>query len=92
MFIWAPMLGDIELPGADQTLEVARPSSARIAPAFIVLALVAMALVVFLIWDFCRQKRVEKRERQRLQRFREKKMADTANVSQMNQGAKSNQP
>jgi hypothetical protein len=75
MFIWAPILGDVELPGSDLSLGPARPTGAHIPAAFVGLAVFALALIVFLVWDFCRQKRVEKRERDRLQRFRQKKLA-----------------
>ena len=75
MFIWAPILGDVELPGSGLNLGPARPNGAHIPGAFIGLAILALALIVFLVWDFCRQKRVEKRERDRLQRFRQKKLA-----------------
>lgn len=77
------ILGDLDLPGNNLNLDSPRPGAWHVSSAFIALAFGALLLVGFLVWDFCRQKRVEKRERERLHRFRERKLAESASGSGM---------
>jgi len=70
------MLGEVELPGTGGLRPGAGPRGVgHMQPAFIVLAVVAVGLIVFLSYDFFRQKRGERRERKKLQRFRDKRRA-----------------
>jgi hypothetical protein len=46
-------------------------------PALIGVAALAVAIVAFLGIDFYRQKRVERKEREKLARFRQRRLAET---------------
>ena len=80
----APLLGDVELPGAN--MDTPSPVVSHISPAFISLAVFALLLVGYLVWDFCRQKTVERRERQRLERFRQGKLKADAGIAASHPG------
>jgi hypothetical protein len=56
-----------------EKLDSAPPSATHLSPAFVGLAIVALAVVAYLVWDIYRQKREERRQRQRIERFRERK-------------------
>jgi hypothetical protein len=71
----ATTLADVALPDPlTQKADVPSSSSPHLSPAFVCLAVFASLLVAYLLWDLYRQKRDERRERQRLERFREKKL------------------
>lgn len=67
------ILGEIELSGL-QGVNSPRPTTSHTSPAFVCLAVVALGLIGFLVWDFCHQKHLERRERRRLERFREQRL------------------
>lgn len=70
----AALLADVSLPETlTQKLDTAPATGLHLSPAFVALAIGALALVAYLLWDVYRQKREEKRQRNRLERFREKK-------------------
>lgn len=70
----AAFLADASLPEPlAQRLDTAHSTGIHLSPAFVMLAAGALALVAYLVWDVVRQKREEKRQRDRLERFREKK-------------------
>jgi hypothetical protein len=52
-------------------------------PALIGVAALAVAIIAFLGIDFFRQKRVERKEREKLARFRQRRLAETANKTQL---------
>ncbi len=79
------IIGDVELPGSQGLTAPAR-TAAHISPAFIGVAILALALIAFLVWDVCRQKWVERRERQRLERFRDQKRRSVSTVPDPNKG------
>lgn len=74
------LLGNATLPGTDG-LSPAVQGTSRIQPALIGVAALAVAIVALLGIDFYRQKRVERREREKLTRFRQRRLAETANKS-----------
>lgn len=53
-------------------------TGSHIPPAFVGLAAFALLLVGYLVWDFCRQKRAERQQRQRLESFRAKKFKESS--------------
>jgi hypothetical protein len=68
------VLADVNLPDAlGQKVDSSPSTSSHFSPLFIGLAVAALALVAYLVCDIYRQKREERRQRQRLERFREKK-------------------
>jgi peptidoglycan/LPS O-acetylase OafA/YrhL len=73
------ILAVVDLPGS-QGLNPQPRAFTHISPAFIGLAICALALIGYLVWDFCRQKIAERRERRRLVRFRERKLKKIPNV------------
>jgi hypothetical protein len=71
----AAFLADVSLP--DPLAQNTAPATGlHLSPAFVALAIGALALVAYLLWDVLRQKREEKRQRNRLERFREKKFKE----------------
>jgi hypothetical protein len=73
------ILAEVELPGPQAlTANATHRVNGQISSAFVGVAALALAVVGFLLWDFCRQKTIERRERQRLERFREKRLKETA--------------
>jgi lysylphosphatidylglycerol synthetase-like protein (DUF2156 family) len=71
------LLADARLPDALAQKLGTRPQNApHFSPAFFILAAVALCVVAYLMWDVLRQKREERRQRQRLERFREKKLKE----------------
>src|SRR3569832_320095 len=78
MLNWPAILATVEIPGSGLNSAPPRAPLSRMSPVFIILAVFAIALVAYLAWDFLRQKRVEKKERERLERFRENKMKESS--------------
>jgi hypothetical protein len=70
------LLGDATLPGTD-ALPPAGQGITHIQPALLVVAALAAAIIAFLGVDFYRQKRVERKEREKLTRFRQRRLAET---------------
>ena len=70
------LLGDATLPGTDGLPAVGQGVT-HIQPALIGVAALAVAIVAFLGIDYYRQKRVERREREKLTRFRQRRLAET---------------
>lgn len=70
------LLGEATLPAVDGLSPVAQGSS-RIQPALIGVAALAVVIVALLGIDFYRQKRVERKEREKLTRFRQRRLAET---------------
>jgi hypothetical protein len=68
------VLGEVELPQSGLNPGSNPPSPPHFSAALLAMAVLAVAVVAFLGWDVFRQKRAEKRERRRLERFREKKL------------------
>jgi hypothetical protein len=66
------ILADVELPGV-QGIN-APPPATHVQPALVGLAVLALAIVGFLIYDLFRQKHNERQERAKLERFREKRL------------------
>ena len=67
------ILANAELPGAPGlSAPVSRP--AHFQPALVGLAVLALAIVAFLVYDLLRQKRHERREREKLEQFRRKRL------------------
>src|SRR6266404_4035639 len=75
-----------EVPGLN--LDSPRPSANHLPPAFVGLAVFALLLVGYLLWDFCRQKHLERQQRLRLESFREKKLRESAQAAVLNEGGK----
>lgn len=70
------LLADVSLPDPlGQKIDSPPTTAAHLSPAFVALAIGALALVVYLLWDFYKQKREERRQRLRIERFREKKFS-----------------
>ena len=78
------VLGEVELPGAGLSPETARPGSNHFSAPVLAMAVLAVAVVAFLTFDFFRQKRAEKRERRRLERFREKQLNNASSRAHLN--------
>jgi hypothetical protein len=77
MAIILAIVAAAELPGA-QDLNSAARSDPHFQPALVGLAILAVALVAFLTFDFYRQKSRERQERRKLERFREKQLSRNA--------------
>ncbi|HZR18297.1 MAG TPA: hypothetical protein VFE51_13475 [Verrucomicrobiae bacterium] len=71
------VLADVELPGV-QGLNAQPPPASHVQPALVGLAVLALAIVGFLVYDLFRQKRNERLERAKLERFREKRLRQSA--------------
>jgi len=68
------ILADAGLPDAlTQKIGAQSQNATHFSPAFVGLAIIALAVVGYLLWDVFRQKREERRQRQRIERFREQK-------------------
>ena len=74
------LLGDTTLPGTDG-LPPAGQGTTHMQPALIGVAALAVAIVAFLGIDYYRQKRVERKEREKLTRFRQRRLAETEKKS-----------
>jgi hypothetical protein len=70
------LLGEATLPGTDG-LPPAGQGTTHMQPALIGVAALAVVIVAFLGIDFYRQKRVERMERDKLTRFRQRRLAET---------------
>ncbi len=70
------LLGDATLPGTD-AFPPAGQATTHIQPALIGVAALAVVIVAFLGIDFYRQKLVERKEREKLTRFRQRRLAET---------------
>jgi hypothetical protein len=70
------LLGAATLPGTDG-LPPAGQGISHVQPALVGVAALAVAVVAFLGIDFYRQKRVERKEREKLNRFRQRRLAET---------------
>jgi len=75
-----------EVPGLN--LDTPRPTANHIPPGFVGLAVFALLLVGYLLWDFCRQKHVERQQRLRLESFREKKLKESAQAALLDERGK----
>ncbi len=73
------LLGDVDLPG-NQGLNSAAHAPGHFQPALVGVAFLAVGLVAFLGFDFFRQKRHERLEREKLERFRAKRLQQGANA------------
>jgi hypothetical protein len=72
--ISSALLAEVTLPQTlSQKLGPAPAAGLHLSPAFVALAIGALMIVGYLLYDVFRQKREEKRQRDRLERFREKK-------------------
>jgi len=67
------ILAEVTLPGSDG-LQSPPSSPTHVQPAVVAVAVAAIGIVAFLGFDFYRQKRAERLERAKLERFREKKL------------------
>jgi len=69
------ILSNVDLPDSrGLSLDSRGWSDSHIPLVFVGLAILALALVGYLLWDFLRQKRLERRERQFLVQFREQQL------------------
>jgi hypothetical protein len=80
------MLAAAELPGVPGANPPSRITAGSVQPLFVAAAVCALGLVIFLVYDFWRQKRVERRQRQRLERFREKRFKQASQVPTVAKG------
>jgi hypothetical protein len=80
----AAVLGEVELPGSGLNPGSNPPNPPHFSAALLAMAVLAVAVVAFLGWDVFRQKRAEKRERRRLERFREKKFNNASSQPAVN--------
>lgn len=69
------LLGEVAIPGADG-LAPTTQSSSHMQPALVAVAALAFGIVAFLGIDFYRQKRGERKEREKLERFRQRRLAE----------------
>jgi hypothetical protein len=65
------ILADVELPGTEGNAP--QQTGTHMQPALVGLAVLALAVVAFLVYDLWRQKLTERREREKLERFRQKR-------------------
>ena len=70
------LLGDVELPGG-KGLNSTPQAPVHFQPALVGVAILAVGIVAFLGFDFLRQKLQERREREKLERFRAKRLQQT---------------
>ena len=70
------LLADVELPGG-KGLNSTSQAPAHFQPALVGVAILAIGIVAFLGFDFLRQKLQERREREKLERFRAKRLQQT---------------
>ena len=79
------ILADASLPDVPGlSPDSPRQAGTHIQPAFVALAVFALLVIGYLVWDFWRQKQAERRERARLETFREKKFKENANAAALN--------
>ena len=80
------LLGEATLPATD-ALSSGVQGTTRIQPALIAVAALAVGIVAFLGIDFYRQKRVERKEREKLMRFRQRRLAEAAREAPLHRSA-----
>ena len=74
------LFADIPIPGTDE-LSSPSPSSSHMQPALVGVAVLAVGVIAFLGIDFYRQKRTERKEREKLARFRDKRLREVADAT-----------